>query len=149
MLMRTPEQIALAETSRLCHEFADLYRDAAELAEKPHLRELMAKLVDEHERVQAAVDERLRALDDGPLSPDPELEGLKKLATRVKKIFAPDENAVLLEEGIEHENQLLAHVRDALKLDLSGPTRACLQDVERTAEAALRLLSQEPTARAS
>jgi hypothetical protein len=144
--MRTDEEIALAEASRLCQEFADLYRDAAELAEKPGVRELMAKLVEEHERVRAGIDERLRALDDGPLSPDPELEGLKKLATRVKKMFAPDERAVLLDEGIEHENQLLAHVRDALKLDLSPPTRARLQDAERTAEAALRLLSQERTA---
>ncbi len=149
MLMRTPEQIALAETSKLCQEFAELSRDAAELTAEPRVRELMAKLIDEHERVQAAIDERLRALDDGPLSPDPELEGLKKLATRVKKMFAADESVVLLDEGIAHETQLLSHVREALKLDLSAATRPCLEDAERTASSALHLLSQERATHAS
>lgn len=148
MLTRTPEQIALAEASRLCREIADLCRDAVEQTADPGLQQLMAKLIEEHERVQTSVDERLSALEDLPLTPDPELEGLKKLATRVKKIFRP-ESAVLLDERIEHENLLLVHLRDALKLELSGPSRTCLEEAERTAQAALLLLSEERTTRSS
>ena len=142
MLTRTPEQIALAETSRLCQEMIDMCRDAAEQTSEPRLQQVLVKLIEDHGRLQAAVDERLAALDDLPLSPDPEWEGLKKLATRTKKIFAADESAVLIDERIDDEKQLLSHVADALKGALSADTRACLQIVQRTAEAALCLLLQ-------
>lgn len=147
MLTRTPDQIALAEASRLCQEFADLCRDAGEQTDDVDLQQLMTRLIEQHERVRVAFDERLRALDDLPLSPDPELEAVKKVVTRLKKMFG-QESLVLLEERIEHEEKLLSHFADALETDLTPPTRQCLEEGRRTAEEGMRLLSQEQSGRA-
>ena len=143
MLTRTPEQIALNETGRLCQEIIDLCSDAADQTSDSAVKHLMLRLIEEHERLRAMVDGRLRALDDLPLTPDPEWEGLKKIATRTKKIFVTDENTVLLDERIADEEKLLSHISDALKLDLSAATRECLQDAHRTATSALSSLRDE------
>lgn len=142
MLTRTPEQMALTETSRLCRQIVDLCRDAADQSDDPRVKAILATLVESHDRTRRAVDERLRALDDLPLTPDPDLELAKKLATRAKQFFVRDDDAVLIEERIEAEQNLLSHLTESLALDLSAPTRACLQDARETVRQALALLEE-------
>ena len=143
MLTRTPEQIALTETSRLCQEIIDLCGDAASQTSDSAVQQLLARLIEEHREARAAIDERLRELDDLPLTPDPEWESVKKIATWAKQIFAEDANAVVLDERIEDEKKLLSRVAEALKLDLGAATRACLQRAQRTATTALASLAEE------
>ena len=141
MLTRTPEQMALTDTSRLCQEIIDLCSDAADNADDAGVSQLMSRLAEQHRRVRRAVDERLAILDDMPLSPDPELESLKKLAVRAKQLFASDPGTVLLDERMEDEQKLLDHLEESLKLDLPAATRDCLEDVRMTATNALSALN--------
>lgn len=143
MLTRTPEQMALTEISRLCQEIIDLCRDAADEATDRDVSLLMSRLVEQHKRVRSSVDERLSALDDMPLSPDPDLESLKKLAVRAKQFFVSDPNAVLLDERIEDEQKLLSYVAETLEQELPAATRDCLQAVRAAATDALSALSEE------
>jgi hypothetical protein len=143
MLTRTPEQMALTETSRLCQQIIDLCRDAGDNATDANVSGLMSRLAEQHRRVRRSVDERLSVLDDLPLSPDPDLESLKKLAVRAKQLFVSDPGTVLLDERIEDEQKLLEHVAEALKEDLPAATRDCLEDVRVTATDALSALTAE------
>lgn len=145
MLTRTPEQMALTETSRLCQEIIDLCRDAADEATDRDVSLLISRLVEQHQQVRRSVDERLAALDDLPLSPDPDLESLRKLAVRAKQFFVSDPNAVLLDERIEDEQKLLSHLAEALGQELPAPTRDCLEQVRVTATDALSALKEERT----
>jgi hypothetical protein len=139
-ITRTPEQMALTETSRLCQEIVDLCRDAVE--QRADLA-VLQQLIEDHRRARVLVDTRLGELDDLPLTPDPDWEALRKLAVRTKKIFASDETAVLLEERIADENKLLTHVADALAGNLDPRTRACLVEVQRIAAHSKRAAESE------
>lgn len=141
MLTRTPEQMALTETSRLCQQIIDLCGDAADNADDAGVSQLLSRLAEQHRRVRRAVDERLSMLDDMPLSPDPDLESLKKLAVRAKQLFVSDANAVLLDERIGEEQKLLDHLEEALKQELPAATRDCLEDVRGAATEALSALT--------
>lgn len=143
MLTRTPEQMALTETSRLCQEIIDLCKDAAGEATDRDVSLLMSRLVKQHRRLRRSVGERLAAVDDMPLSPDPELESLKKLAVRAKQLFVSDPSAVLLDERIEDEEKLLSHVSEALEQELPVATRDCLEEVRVAATEALAALTAE------
>ena len=145
MLTRTPEQMALTETSRLCQEIVDLCSDAADNADDAEVSQLMSRLAEQHRRVRRAVDERLSILDDMPLTPDPDLESLKKLAVRAKQLFVSDANAVLIDERIQDEQKLLDHLAESLELDLPAATRECLEDVRITASDALSALTAQRT----
>lgn len=143
MLTRTPEQMALTETSRLCQEVIDLCRDAAEEATHRDVALLMSGLVERHQRLRRSVDERLAALDDLPLSPDPDLESLKKLAVRAKQLFASDSDIALLDARIDDEQKLLSHLSEALEQELPTATRECLEEVRVAATDALSALTEE------
>jgi hypothetical protein len=143
MFTRTPEQIALSETSRVCRQIMHLCADAAEQASDSGVRLLMSSLAETHERLLSSIDARIRATGDLPRSPDPDFEAVKELATRTKKVFASDPDTVLIDERIADEQELLAEIAKALALELSAESQACFQAAQRTARDALQTLHAE------
>ena len=143
MLTRTPEQIALSEASRLCREIVHLSKDAADQASDSGVRLLMGELVEAHRRLLASVDQRIRATGDLPRAPDPELEAVKELATRARKVFASDPDTVLIDERIDGEQALLTQLAEALALDLALETRVQRQAGQRAARDLLQKLHDE------
>lgn len=144
MLTRTPEQIALSETSRLCQQIVDLGADAATQVTDARLKRLLEQLIEVHDAVRSRVDARIRDTGDLPRMPDTDRENLKELATRVKEAFASDPASVVLDERIADEEALLAHLDDALAqgIDLDPETHACLVEAKRTARQALESLME-------
>jgi hypothetical protein len=143
MLTRTPEQIALSETNRLCREIVHLAADAAEQAHDSGVKLVMTELARTHRKLVTALDECIRATGDLPRGSDPDLETVKELATRAKKVFASDGDAVLLDERITAEQELLAYIAESLALELGSELRACLEEAQRTAREALVKLHNE------
>lgn len=142
-LTRTPAQMALGEAGSQCREIAELCRDAAGEAVEPRVGALLARLAQMHEGLLDGLDRRLRALDDLPLTPDPDRNTLKKIATRAKELFVADDDRLLLDERLDDERALEAHARSALETELDAETRACLEAVRRVAAEALGLLEAE------
>jgi hypothetical protein len=143
MLTRTPEQIALSETARLCREIVHLSTGAAEQANDSGVKLLLTELAETHRKLLVALDERIRATGDLPRGSDPDLEIVKTLATRLKEVFASDRDTVLLDERIASEQELLAYIAESLGLDLSTESRVCLENAQRTARQALLRLHGE------
>jgi hypothetical protein len=141
MLLSTPAEAALAEIGSFCRESADLYRDAASLAQSVPLRDMFAALASRHDEAAARIEARIRAHGDLPRMPDPEREALGELATRVKRVFAADEADVLIDERVAGEQQLAEWVDRALALDHDAATRECLADVQRLVHDALARLA--------
>ena len=143
MIIRTPEQIALADSSQLLRETIHLYADVIDSAADARVRSLFERLMEDHRQVGIRVDEALQALDDLPLAADPEWEGLRKIATRAKELLASDGDAVLLDGRIADEQKLLEHLSSSLELELQSETRECLVQAQSVATRALAALAEE------
>jgi hypothetical protein len=144
MLTRTPEQVALSEASRLSREIVHLSTDAAEQANDSGVKLLMSRVAEVHRNMLVGIERRIRATGDLPRGTDPELETVKELATRAKKVFASDADTILLDERIEGEQALLACLAEALSSpDLPPETRSSLEEARGGAREVLRMLHDE------
>lgn len=140
MLLRNNQQLALNEVGTLCIESADHYATAAGKTSDPQLAQLFTELEAERRELAAELAAHIRALDDLPQEPDPDMEAVEHLLTSVKALFSADERGILIGERVQFEHKLAEAVRAALQEDLPEDAKALLARILAGVEAAMRRL---------
>jgi uncharacterized protein (TIGR02284 family) len=147
MLLRNNLQLALNDVETLLIESADHYGSAAGKASDPELSRLFKELEAERNQLAKELAEHIRALDDLPQTPDPDMESVSDLLTSVKAFFASDERGALIDEREQFEHKIADVVQTALRENLSEDAKVMLGKVlEHTRQAISRLEAMRSSA---
>jgi uncharacterized protein (TIGR02284 family) len=140
MLTRNSQQLALNEVESLCFESADHYASAAAKTSDPELARLFSELEDQRRKLAGELAQHIRALDDLPKQPDPDMEAVDHLLSSVKALFSPDERSALIDESEQFEHKLADAVQAALGEELSEEAKALLGRIRDHVEEAMQRL---------
>jgi uncharacterized protein (TIGR02284 family) len=140
MLTRNSQQLALNEVESLCFESADHYASAAAKTSDPDLARLFSELEDQRRKLAGELAQHIRALDDLPKQPDPDMEAVDHLLSSVKALFSPDERSALIDEREQFEHKLADAVQAALGEELSEEAKALLGRIRDHVEEAMQRL---------
>jgi uncharacterized protein (TIGR02284 family) len=126
MLLRNNQQLALNEVESLCFESADHYAAAAGKTADPQLSQLFTELEEQRRQFAAELADHIRALDDLPKQPDPDMEAIDHLLSGVRALLSFDERGALIEERAHFEHKVADAVKAALQEDLTEDAKALL-----------------------
>jgi uncharacterized protein (TIGR02284 family) len=126
MLLRTNQQLALNDVGSLCIASADHYEAAAGKTADPELTGLFAELAAQRRQLAEELAEHIRALDDLPQQPDPDMEAVDHLLSSVKALFSTDERRVLIDEREQFEHKFAEAVQAAQQEELPVEAKALL-----------------------
>jgi uncharacterized protein (TIGR02284 family) len=140
MLLRNQQQLALNEVESLCFESADHYAAAAGKTTDPELSQLFTELEQQRRQFAAELADHIRAIDDLPKQPDPDMEAVDHLLSSVKALLLSDDRGTLIEERVQFEHKFADAVKAALQEDLTEDAKALLGRIlDHLEEAMLRL----------
>jgi uncharacterized protein (TIGR02284 family) len=140
MLLRNQQQLALNEVESLCFESADHYAAAAGKTTDPELSQLFTELEQQRRQFAAELADHIRAIDDLPKQPDPDMEAVDHLLSSVKALLSSDDRGTLIEERAQFEHKFADAVKAALQEDLTEDAEALLGRIlAHLEEAMLRL----------
>lgn len=141
MLLRNEQQLALNEVETLCMEAADHYAAAAERTADAGLAQLFAELARQRRALAADLGVHIRALDDLPKHPDPDMETVGDLLSGIKALFSGDERKTLIEDRAQFELKVAQAVQSALQQSLSDDAKAVLARIQSHVESARHRLA--------
>ncbi|WP_020207655.1 hypothetical protein [Gilvimarinus chinensis] len=104
--VRNETQVALRDVHVALLESVDHYRDAAEFSSSQVAAECFNAIAEAREALANEYAEAIRAADDLPSVPDPELEGGEQFLSHLATLFAADELEGLVEQRLDAENRL-------------------------------------------
>ena len=142
-LLRSDLQLALHDVHMALQESADHYRDAAEFVSQQSAAAAFTAIAQQRDQLADTFAQAIRAADDLPSVPDPELESGEQFINHLTNLFATDEIDGLREQRLEAEQRLedLLHSPDTAALREQQPSllAECEADIQRTRERLLAL----------
>jgi hypothetical protein len=126
MLLRDHQQLALNEVESLCSESADHYAAASGKTADPELSQLFTELKQQRRQLAAELADHIRALDDLPKQPDPDMEAVDHLLSGVKALLSSDQRGTLIEERAQFDHKFADAVKAALQEVLTEDAKALL-----------------------
>jgi uncharacterized protein (TIGR02284 family) len=140
MLLRNNQQLALNDVETLLVEAADHYAASEKKLKNPELSELFSRLSGQRSTLAAELADHIRAMDDLPQTPDPDMETVGGLLTSVKALFSTDEQSALVDERVQFERKIADAARGALQEDLPQNAKELLTRIVEDAEGAVATL---------
>ena len=137
-LLRSDLQVALRDLHLALQESVDHYRDAAEFVHQQSAAAAFSAIAQQREQLADTFAQAIRAADDLPSVPDPELESGEQFINHLTNLFAADEIDGLREQRLESEQRLeaLLHSPDCAALREQQPAlqAKCEADIKRARE---------------
>lgn len=142
MLLRNNQQLALNNVETLLVQAADHYAASEKKAVDPGLSQLFSGLSEQRSKLAAELADHIRALDDLPQTPDPDMETVGDLLASVKALFSTDERSTLIDDRVQFERKIADAAGAALQEDLPQGAKDLLTRIVADAEAAIAALER-------
>ena len=127
MLLRDERLIALDCVIVSAKKAADVYEDAASIAQDDATTELFLRLSRRRDEMAASLEEPIRALGGLPSDPDVESETVGQVWRHLKAALSTDEREQLIAEAASLEDGLTSCIDGALAAELPDEIRALLE----------------------
>lgn len=133
-LLRSPVEAAVSEIGKMMRQCADELRQAAKLLDDKQAVAVFDELALRHDGLAEAMAAISRSFGDLPRTPDVEHETLDAIVRAAKSVVSSDQRRLVVDERIADERELLAHIDDALALELDEALRQQLVAARAAAE---------------
>ena len=129
MLLRDDRMVALDCVIVNAKKAADVYEDAAAIAQDAETTALFERLSRRRDEIADGLEEHVRAMGGLPSDPDVESETVGQVWRHLKAALSTDERQQLVAEAATLEDQLSACIDAALAAELPEPVLAELRQL--------------------
>lgn len=144
-MWRDERQLKINDLLVACQASVDDYEQAAQLVECPTLATWLRAVARYREHLVPLLEEQVRALNDLPRVPDPEMQFWEQALTRLKAAAPTGSRQQILDERLHSDQEMLALARSARQEALPNAALGILEELITHLDSTLEALAKAST----